>query len=193
MENIESIESLTKLLQAVHQTHDERLGQEFNRSLSFQDGLFDRWERAKRLKFGENASIYNSALVFGKVEVGRNTWVGPYTLLDGTGGLKIGDYCSISAGVHIYTHDTVLWALSGGKQASNIQAVTIGNCCHIGAQSIIKAGVAIGAHCVIGANTFVNTSVPANKIVVGNPGKIIGEVVFEGDQIKFNYFSDKSE
>ena len=32
------------------------------RSLPFADGLFDRWERARRLGFGEGASIYELGL-----------------------------------------------------------------------------------------------------------------------------------
>jgi hypothetical protein len=35
-------------------------------------------------------------------------------ILDGRGGLLIGDYVSISAGVQIYTHDTVEWSTSLG-------------------------------------------------------------------------------
>lgn len=44
--------------------------------------------------------MYNNVLVLGRVNVGRNTWMGPECILDGSGGdLQIGDWCSISAGV----------------------------------------------------------------------------------------------
>ena len=42
----------------------------FQRSLPFQDALFDRWERARRLGFAPDASIYNSSAVFGNFEQG---------------------------------------------------------------------------------------------------------------------------
>ena len=72
------------------------------------DYVSDRWEKARFLGFGENSSIYDSSLVFGDVQVGKNVWVGPYTVLDGSGGrLSIGDDCHICAGSQIYTHDTV--------------------------------------------------------------------------------------
>jgi carbonic anhydrase/acetyltransferase-like protein (isoleucine patch superfamily) len=88
----------------------------WSRSLAFADAIFDRWERAQTLGFGAGASIYDSAMDYGDVEVGAETWVGPFVVLDGSGGgLRIGEYCSISAGVQIYTHDTVFWALSGGR------------------------------------------------------------------------------
>ena len=56
------------------------------------------------------------------VTVGAGTWIGPNTLLDGTGGLSIGASCSISAGVQIYTHDSVMWALSGGTASVRASA-----------------------------------------------------------------------
>src|SRR5437667_11348420 len=73
----------------------------WQRDLPFEELLFDRWERAKSLGFGEGTSIYHNSYVYGNVKVGTHTWIGPYTLLEGSGGLQIGDYCSISAGVHI--------------------------------------------------------------------------------------------
>ena len=89
----------------------------WQRDLPLEELLFDRWERARSLGFGEGTSIYHNRYVFGDVRVGKHTWIGPFTVLDGTGGgLQIGDYCSISAGVQIYTHDSVAWAVSGGKE-----------------------------------------------------------------------------
>src|SRR5947208_2266498 len=79
----------------------------FSRTLPFGDYVVDRWEKARALGFGEGASIYDSALVIGKVSVGKQTWIGPGVVMDGSGGLTVGSFCSISAGVQIYTHDTI--------------------------------------------------------------------------------------
>ncbi len=96
-------ERFAELLRESYLATDERLRAEFQRSLPFQDAMFDRWERAKRLGFLAGASIYNSAAVFGDVKAGAATWIGPNTLLDGSGGgIEIGAHCSISSGVHIY-------------------------------------------------------------------------------------------
>ena len=148
----------------------------WDRDLPFDELLFDRWERARSLGFGEGASIYHSALVYGDVVVGPSTWIGPFTLLDGSGGLRIGRNCSISAGVHIYSHDTVKWALSGGALAYVNSPVEIGDCCHIGGQTVIAPGVTIGPHSAIGACSFVNRDVPANTVAVGIPCRAIGRV-----------------
>ena len=178
-------ERFVELLRASYLAADERLRAEFNRSLPFQDALFDRWERARELGFAEGASIYNSSVVFGDVRVGEATWVGPSTLLDGSGGgIEIGAYCSISSGAHIYTHDTVLWALSGGKCQRREAPVRIGDCVYIGSQSVISAGVTIGSRSVVAANSFVNDDVPETTIVGGTPARKIGSVVGEGEQVR---------
>jgi acetyltransferase-like isoleucine patch superfamily enzyme len=150
--------------------------QRWQRDLPFEEMLSDRWERAKSLGFGEGSNIYHNSYVYGDVKVGKNTWIGPYTLLDGSGGLEIGHYCSVSAGVQIYTHDTVKWALSGGKAEYEHAAVKIGNCCYIGPQTIISKGVKIGNHCLIGANSFVTINLKDYSVAVGSPCKIMGKV-----------------
>jgi acetyltransferase-like isoleucine patch superfamily enzyme len=167
----------------------QQLTDSHQRNLPFNELITDRWERAKMLGFDEGASIYNSAYVYGQVHAGKATWIGPNVILDGSGGpVKIGAYCSISAGVHVYTHDTIQWALTGGLSDKFTASVSIGDNCHIGAQSIIKAGIKIGNRCVIGANTFVNKDVPDNSIVVGSPCRIIGRVHVNQEQVNFEYF-----
>lgn len=186
------MEDLKKEILNLYEQQELFMKEKYDRSLSFQDGLFDRFERAKRLGFGEDASIYNSALVFGNVKAGVKTWIGPYVILDGSGGdIEIGEYCSISAGVHIYTHDSVMWALSGGKESYSKANVNIGSHTYIGAQSIIKSGINIGKMCVIGANSFINNNIEDNSIFVGSPAKKIGKVLLVEEKIKLEYFSDE--
>lgn len=146
--------------------------QRWERTLPLADYVVDRWQKAKALGFGEGASIYDSSLVLGSVKVGRNVWIGPFTVLDGSGGLVIGDNCSISAGVQIYTHDTVKWATSGGSAPVERAPVTIGSRCYIGPNTIISKGVTIGDGCVIGANSLVNANVPAGMKAWGTPARI---------------------
>jgi len=149
----------------------------WKRTLPFGDYFVDRWEKARSLGFGEGASIYDSSLVFGEVNVGKNTWIGPFTILDGSGGLEIGDFCSISAGVQIYTHDSVQWVLSGGKAGYEYGPVKIGGRCYIGPNTVIAKGVSIGDCCVIGAGSLVLHDIPPNSKAFGLPCKVVGQIV----------------
>ena len=183
---------LADAMQAVYLARDAELREKFDRSLPFGDALFDRWERARRLGFGEGASVYNSAAIFGSVTAGDKTWIGPYVVLDGSGGgIDIGRYCSIAAGVHIYTHDTVHWALSGGVLPFRMGAVRVGDCTYIGSQSVIAAGVTIGTRCVVAANSLVNRDVPDATIVGGSSARILGRVIGEGQAVRLE-FLDKA-
>ena len=168
-------------LRDLHQALGSDLRERWQRALPFEEELFDRRERAQALGFGAKTSIYQASYVYGDVKVGANTWVGPGTILDGTGGLTIGDYCSISSGVHIYTHDTVKWAVTGGRAAYERAPVTIHDCCYVGPQAVIARGVSVGPHAIVGALSFVNADVPAYAVVVGAPARVIGTIELGDD------------
>lgn len=151
----------------------------------------DRWEKAKKLNFEEGANIYDSSFVFGDVSVGEKTWIGPYTILDGTGGLKIGRYCNISAGVQIYTHSSLAWVLTEGQAAYTYGATEIGNGVYVGSQCIIDKGVRIGDHSIVAANSYVNRSFEENSVIAGTPAKLIGKVhISEAGVIKIEYLKE---
>ena len=143
----------------------------YNRHVSLQDLFSDRWETAKFYNFGEGTSCYNNVLILGDVSVGKNTWIGPNVILDGSGGLIIGSHCSISAGVQIYTHDTVKKSTSLGEIDKEVQESVIGDGVYIGPNSIIQKGVTIGDKAVIGAMSFVNKNVPSKARFYGVPAK----------------------
>ncbi|MFQ5659748.1 MAG: acyltransferase [Gammaproteobacteria bacterium] len=153
-----------------------RVTEKWQRCLPFNELFLDRWEKAKYLGFGKGSSIYDTSYVYGDVRVGSNTWIGPLTLLDGSGGLTIGDNCSISSGVQIYTHDSVNWAISGGKETTDYAPVVIGSRCYIGPNTIIGKGVTIGEGSIIGAMSLVLTDIPPCSKAWGNPAKIMGSV-----------------
>jgi acetyltransferase-like isoleucine patch superfamily enzyme len=174
-------------LRAAYAAQDAEIREQYARSLPLGEAFDDRWERARKLGFGKGASIYNTTAVYGDVRVGEGTWIGPFVVLDGSGGLSIGSWCSISCGAHIYSHDTVAWALSGGKLPYRTAPVSIGDRCYVGSQVVVAAGVSIGTQCVISANSFVKDDVPAQTIVGGTPARRIGTVVFEDEAPRLVY------
>lgn len=152
----------------------KEIADRFARTLPFGDYVVDRWEKARLLGFGQGSSIYDSSLVIGDVRVGENTWIGPFTVLDGSGGLEIGSNCSISAGVQIYSHDTVDRSISGGELPIVQARTRIGSCCYLGPNVIVAKGVTIGDRVVVGANSLVNRDLPAGVKAFGTPCRVVG-------------------
>jgi len=155
-------EKMTSLLKLLRKGVSEK----WKRTLPVGDYFVDRWEKARELGFGKGASIYDSAIVIGDVKVGEESWIGPNVMLDGSGGLEIGSWCSISAGVQ------VKWALSGGKAGMDRKPTKIGSRCYIGPNVIVAKGVIIGEGTVVGANSVVLEDLPANSKAFGNPCKV---------------------
>ncbi|GEC16820.1 acetyltransferase [Nitrobacter winogradskyi] len=145
----------------------------FNRRVSIGDLLTDRADNAAMYGFGEGTTMYDNVLVLGDVRVGRHTWIGPGCILDGSGGgLEIGDWCSISAGVQIYTHHTVRRSVSLGVEPVDYASTKIGNGVYLGPNTIVQMGVEIGDQAVVGANSLVNRNVPPQTKVFGAPARV---------------------
>jgi len=136
------------------------------------------------LKNEIGTNFNNFCILRGKdfIKLGEDVWIGYFTLIDGSGGLEIGNKVSISSGVHIYTHDSSNYRLHNTEKdpvnGSHIDRapVKIGNNVQIGANSIILKGVTIGNNVIIGALSLVNKDIPDNCIAVGNPCKIIKQL-----------------
>ena len=164
-------EQLLNALKVLHKHLSVETRRKLNRHVSLPDLIADRWVTAQNYGFGDGSSCYDNVLIKGDVRVGENTWIGPNCILDGDGGLSIGDYCSISAGVQIYTHHTVRWSTSFGQDPEDKAPVSIGSGVYIGPQSVIQMGVTIGDKAVIGAMSFVNCDVRAGDRVWGCPAR----------------------
>lgn len=162
-------------LRAAYRHLQARKREEFRRHVAFGDLISERAEIAAAYGFGDGTTCYDNVLILGDVTVGRHSWIGPNVILDGQGGLVIGDYVSVSAGVQIYTHDTVAWSTSRGAQPMVKSPTRIGSGVYIGPNSVIERGVTIGDGAVIGAMSFVNADVPAGARAWGVPARLVPE------------------
>lgn len=108
-------------------------------------------------------------------EIGTDVWIGAFTVIDGSGGLRIGDGCDISAGAQIYTHSTVARCVSERARGIERASTTIGDFVHIGANAVVLMGSDIGHHSVIAAGAVVreHTIAPPFSVLVGVPARVI--------------------
>lgn len=127
------------------------------------------------------------AWVIGEPSIGEGTWIGAFTLIDGSGGLTIGAGCDVSSGVHIYTHSSARRCISGRAfNEVEREPVTIGDRVFIGANAVINMGVTIGDEAVVGAGAVVTADVPARTVVGGVPARPIARVdLSQGDRPEF--------
>jgi acetyltransferase-like isoleucine patch superfamily enzyme len=114
--------------------------------------------------------------ITGSPEIGAGTWIGAFTLIDGIGGLSIGEGCNISCGAQILSHSTVRRCVTERKFPDiDKKKTVIGDFVFIGANAVIQMGSTIGHHSIIGAGAVVleGSEIPPYSLVVGVPAKIV--------------------
>jgi len=139
-------------------------------------------------KWRRNTRISDTALLYQRqnIRVDDMVFIWHYTILDGTGGLDIGEGTQIGAWVGIFTHSSHIAIRVNGpryhevpeseKKGFLIKPTKIGRHVFVGAGARIMPGVTIGDGALISSGALVNSSVPPFQIVGGNPAKIIGDV-----------------
>jgi acetyltransferase-like isoleucine patch superfamily enzyme len=125
----------------------------------------------------DGANPYNPLAWFvGTPVIGEGTWIGPFCLIDGSGGLTIGRGCDVAAGAQIYTHSTVRRCVTDREVEIDRRPVSIGDHTFIGANSVVMMGVTIGSHSVVAAGAVVTSDVPDRTCVAGVPAVVVGTV-----------------
>jgi acetyltransferase-like isoleucine patch superfamily enzyme len=92
--------------------------------------------------------------------------IGPVTLGNGSG---LGQHVFISGFNHGYGDGSK----NSSVQPLDLRQTIVEDESHIGANSVIVAGVRIGKRCQIGAGSVVTKDIPSLSIAVGNPARII--------------------
>lgn len=117
----------------------------------------------------------------GRISIGKNVHIAPFTIINGGGNVRIGDYVGIAAGSRVFSATD---SYKGGKRMSgpmipdderNVirKPIVIEKDAFIGLNSVIMPGVTIGEGAIVGANSLVLETVPPWTIVVGSPAKRI--------------------
>lgn len=99
--------------------------------------------------------------------------------------ISLGKDVVISKHVEFLTHDFSIARglqaidkkiVSDGKDEYFLKPISVGDNCFIGLNSVIMPGTIIGNNVIIGTGTVVRGVIPDNKLVIGNPARIIGDV-----------------
>jgi len=130
----------------------------------------------------ETAFVHPQANVTGNVIIGAKVYIGPGAVLRGDWGqIVIEEGCNVQENcvVHIFPGKQVL--LKKGAHIGHgaiIHGATVGENALVGMNAVLMDDVEIGANCLVGALCFVpaNTKVPKQKLVVGNPAKIVKDL-----------------
>lgn len=119
------------------------------------------------------------------IHVGKNFFANYNCMIIDVAKVIIGDNCQMAPNVAIYTAghpvhpDTRNTAYEYGKE------VRIGDNVWIGGNTVICPGVTIGDCCVIGAGSVVTKDIPAWTVAAGNPCKVIRAITDEDRRFLF--------
>ncbi len=127
--------------------------------------------------FGSKSTVSFQTRILepGKISVGRRSTIPNWSVLDGRGGLDIGDDCMLGFENVILTsiHRSDSTAVPMRDQGMYSSPVRIGNDVWTGCRVVILPGVTIGDHAIVGAGSVVTSDVPPWAIVGGVPAKFI--------------------
>lgn len=130
----------------------------------------------------KSSFIHPLASVTGNVIIGKNVYVGPGAAIRGDwGGIIIEDGCNVQENciIHMFPGITVILKKSAHiGHGAIIHGAQIGKNVLVGMNAVVMDNVTVGDNSIIGALAFVpeGMQIPARKIVVGNPAKIVKDV-----------------
>ena len=135
--------------------------------------------RGGRVTLGEGTVIRAGVMLLpssGSISIGNKTSINQYTVINGQGGVTIGNSVMVAAFVAMFAanhnfDDPALPILEQGTSTKG--GIKIEDDVWIGTHAVILDGVIIGRGSVIGAGTVVTKNVLPYSVVVGVPGKIV--------------------
>lgn len=131
------------------------------------------------------AFVHPNATVTGNVTIGRDVYIGPGAALRGDwGGIEIGDGCNVQENctVHMFPGVTVVLEPSAHVgHGAVIHGARIGRNALVGMNAVVMDNAVVGEGAIVGALAFVPAGfeIPARKVAVGNPVRVVKDVTDE--------------
>ena len=130
--------------------------------------------------------IAPTAVVLGKVRIARlaSVWFGAVIRGDNDW-ISLGEATNIQDGAVLHTDPGLELAIGPGCTVGHkaiLHGCTVGGNTLIGMGAVILNHARIGGNCLIGANALITEGkvIPDNSLVMGQPGKIVGQIDAEG-------------
>jgi acetyltransferase-like isoleucine patch superfamily enzyme len=134
---------------------------------------------AKNIKISRDVAIrencYLNAPKGGFINIGEDVFIGMFCVIDGTGGVDIGNgvaisyHCRLVSSSHIY--DDIF--KPSGEQGLTRKGIKIEDNVWLGANVTVLDGITVGEGAVVGAGSVVTQDIPRFAIAVGVPAKVI--------------------
>lgn len=122
---------------------------------------------------------YNDKTFSPVIKLGNNVKINSTCHIGAINNINIGDDCLLGSHVLIIDHSHGNNSLSeigihpSQRDLFSKGGITIGKLCWICENVVVLPGVHIGECCVIGANSVVTKNIPAYSVAVGNPAHVV--------------------
>ena len=130
---------------------------------------------------GENCSIGQN------VNVGNNVKIGNHVKIQNNvsvyEGVELEDYVFCGPSM-VFTNIKVPRSEFPQRGSEYYVKTLVKKSASIGANATILCGITIGEYAIIGSGAVITKDVPPYVLVLGNPGRIIGEVDKKGNRVK---------
>lgn len=104
---------------------------------------------------GDRVRVGIGSVVIGPVKMGNGSGLGQHVFVSG------------------FNHGFADGLKNSSEQPLDIRPTVIEDEAHIGANSVVLAGVRIGRNCQVGAGSVVTKDIPPYSVAVGNPARVI--------------------
>jgi acetyltransferase-like isoleucine patch superfamily enzyme len=118
------------------------------------------------------STVHSNTLIISKkgIKIGQHCWFGQNNIIDGTGGLIIGNGVRVGMYSHIWTHVAAGELIEGCTLFSE-KPVYIDDDVWLVGSCTIGSGVKIGRRAICMNGSYVTKSVADNTVVAGSPAK----------------------
>ncbi len=132
-----------------------------------------------KIKLGNNVMVFKNSVIKcggkGSIEIGDNSTINPFCILEGYGGLKIGKGVRIASGTKIIAtnHDFSDIKVPIFEQGFTSKGIIIEDDVWIGSNVCILDGTKISKGSIVAAGAVVTKDVQPHSIVAGVPAKLL--------------------